>query len=75
MAKRVLPVFARSEVPRAASVLVGALDDRATGRLEGQVVADHCGGGVGVDTQRLLVHRVHHEEVAVRLVALRGRLP
>src|SRR5215203_409640 len=53
------------------SVLIGAVDDRATRGLEGEVVADHRGGGLGVDAEGLLLHRVHHEVVAMRLVALR----
>src|SRR3954447_10282259 len=51
-------------------VLVGALDDRAGGGLEGQIEGDHRGGGVRVDAEGVLLHGVDHEVVAVHLVAL-----
>src|SRR3954451_11897467 len=53
------------------AVPVGAVQDRAGGGLEGEVEGHDGGGGVRVDSERVLLHRVDHEVVAVDLVTLR----
>ena len=52
---------------------IRGVHDGPTERLEREVEADHGGGDVAVDAEAVLADGVHHEVVAVHLVALGRR--